>query len=164
MCKARLLSSRWQGLSPGTHRACHRIILVAVQELYTPFYDATMPLLKHILASAKDKTQRRLCGKALECISLIAMSVGRDTFQKDAQDFMLYLRQLNTMDMDSDNPLLTYVQSAGTRMCKCLGADFLPMLPDFVPPLIRSAGKKSTFQVRHPGHAPALYQHRSGTC
>lgn len=121
-----------------------------MQELYTPYYDATMPLLKHILASAKGKTQRRLCGKALECISLIAMSVGRETFQKDAQDFMLYLRQLNTMDMDSDNPLLTYVQSAGTRMCKCLGEDFLPMLPDFVPPLIRSAGKKSTFQVRHP--------------
>eukprot|EP00892_Ulva_mutabilis_P010754 jgi/Ulvmu1/8050/UM004_0287.1 len=125
-------------------------------ELYRPFYDATMPLLKHILSSATDKTQRRMCGKALECISLIAMSVGADTFRKDAQDFMLYLRQLNSMDMDSANPLLTYVQSAGTRMCKCLGADFLPMLPDFVPPLIRSAGKQSSFQVRRPCAACCL--------
>jgi importin-5 len=123
------------------------ILCTLLQELFRPFYAQVMPLLKHILMAAKGKTQRRLGGKTLECISLIGMSVGKETFYDDARDFMLYLKQLNTVEMDSDDPMLTYVQSAGTRMCKCLGHDFVQMLPDFVPPLVRSAGKKSELQV-----------------
>ena len=121
-----------------------------VQELYKPYYSATMPLLKHILTHASDSTQRRLCGKTLECISLIAMSVGKETFYGDAHEFLKYLQHLNTVDMADGDPLVTYVQSAGTRMCKCHGEDFVGMLATFVPPLIKSAGKKSTYQVRVP--------------
>ena len=130
-----------------------------MQELFKPYYASTMPLLKHILVSCNDRTQRRLCGKTLECISLIAMSVGRETFYGDASDFLHQLQQLNTMEMADDDPLVTYVQSAGTRMCKCLGEDFVPMLSTFVPPLVKSAGKKSTYQVRGARSRPPALRH-----
>jgi hypothetical protein len=118
-----------------------------VQALFSPYYDHVMPALKAILQAADGKTQRVLCGKAIECVSLVGMSVGKDVFYKDAQDFMHFLMQLNMTAMEPDNPMLTYVQSAGTRMCKCLGEDFVPLLPQFVPPLIESAGKKAELTV-----------------
>lgn len=107
-----------------------------------------MPLLKQILQNATDKTQRRLRGKALECISLIGLAVGRERFMPDARDFMTYLQHLHSTEMDPDDPMLTYMQSAGTRMCKCLGADFMPMLHVFMPACLASAGKKASCEVR----------------
>lgn len=119
-----------------------------------------MPVLKNILMSSMDrKSYRRVSGKALECISLLAMNVGKEMFYNDARDFMSVLQTLNATELDPDDPVLTYVQSAGTRMCKCLGHDFVQMLPLFVPPLLRSAGKKSELKVRSCGqHAsPSLH-------
>jgi importin-5 len=136
-----------------------------VQELFVEYYSTTMPLLKQILVSSMErKTHRRLCGKALECISLIAMSVGKDTFYPDALDFMNVLRTLNSTDLEPDDPIVTYVQTAGTRMCRCLGSDFVPMLRDFVPPLLRSAGKKAEMTVRTcylqaPAHVSFCHMH-----
>jgi importin-5 len=119
------------------------------QELFVRYYDTMMPMLKQILHASMDrKSHRRLCGKALECISLIAMSVGKDIFYNDARDFMNVLATLNSTDLQPDDPILTYVQTAGTRMCRCLGHEFVPMLPNFVPPLLKSAGKKSELTVR----------------
>jgi hypothetical protein len=124
-------------------------LLQRVQALFQPYYQTMMPALMEILkASMQHKSHRRLCGKALECISLIGMSVGKQTFFNDARNFMAVLQQLNAVELEPDDPVLTYVQSAGTRMCKCLGHDFVQMLPVFVPPLLRSAEKKSEFTVR----------------
>ena len=108
-----------------------------------------MPALKAILTSSMEhKSHRRLCGKALECISLVAMAVGKDTFYPDARDFMGVLSTLTSTDLEPDDPILTYVQTAGTRMCRCLGREFVPLLPTFVPPLLKSAGKRSELSVR----------------
>lgn len=124
-------------------------LLIRVQALFKPYYASVMPVLKNILVSSMErKSYRRVCGKALECISLLAMNVGKDVFYNDARDFMDVLQKLNATELDADDPVLTYVQSAGTRMCKCLGHDFVQMLPIFVPPLLRSAGKRSELTVR----------------
>ena len=127
----------------------HALSPVLLQELFVRYYPTMMPMLKTILTSSMErKSHRRLCGKALECISLVAMSVGKETFYGDAQEFMHVLSTLTSTDLEPDDPILTYVQTAGTRMCRCLGHEFVPLLPTFVPPLLRSAGKKSELTVR----------------
>lgn len=39
----------------------------AAPELFQPYYDHTLPALKHLIASCSGDKQRRLRGKAFEC-------------------------------------------------------------------------------------------------
>jgi hypothetical protein len=58
------------------------------QALFVKYYDTVMPLLYSILVGATDKAHRLLRAKALECISLVAMAVGKDRFREDATRVM----------------------------------------------------------------------------
>ncbi|KAF2288199.1 hypothetical protein GH714_004942 [Hevea brasiliensis] len=55
------------------------------QDQFQKYYDAVMPYLKAILVNANDKSNRMLRAKAMECISLVGMAVGRDKFRDDAR-------------------------------------------------------------------------------
>lgn len=48
-----------------------------------------MPFLKAILVNANEKSNRMLRAKAMECISLVGMAVGRDKFRDDARQVMM---------------------------------------------------------------------------
>ena len=52
-----------------------------------------MPLLRAILGSV-DKQRALLRAKALECISLVGMAVGRDRFRADAHQVMQLMQSL----------------------------------------------------------------------
>ncbi|KAG1673229.1 hypothetical protein FOA52_013109 [Chlamydomonas sp. UWO 241] len=107
--------------------------------LFVKYYDTVMPLLSSILVGATDKAHRLLRAKALECISLVAMAVGKDRFRADAPKVMQLLAQLQASQLDADDPTLSYMLQAGARLCKCLGQDFLPYLEIVMPSLIASA-------------------------
>ena len=47
-----------------------------------------MPGLKGLLQSAQGKDYRMLRGKAMECISLIGVAVGKEKFAADAKEVM----------------------------------------------------------------------------
>lgn len=51
-----------------------------------------MPYLKAILVNATDKSNRMLRAKAMECISLVGMAVGKEKFRDDAKQVTLYTR------------------------------------------------------------------------
>ncbi|KAL8170916.1 hypothetical protein V2J09_022720 [Rumex salicifolius] len=87
------------------------------QEHFQKYYDAVMPYLKTLLINATDKSNRMLRAKAMECISLVGMAVGKEKFRDDAKQ-------------------------AWARLCKCLGQDFLPYLSVVMPPLLLSAQLK----------------------
>lgn len=53
-----------------------------------------MPLLRQILTQANDKDHNMMRAKALECISLIGMSIGRDRFRNDAHQVLQYMQSL----------------------------------------------------------------------
>lgn len=50
-----------------------------------------MPYLKAILMNANDKTNRMLRAKAMECISLVGMAVGKEKFRDDAKQVVFNL-------------------------------------------------------------------------
>lgn len=82
-----------------------------------------MPLLRHILENATDRPHALLRAKALECISLVGMAVGRARFRDDAARVMQLMQALQARP--SWRPLATcsvgccnlaYVQSPSSGM------------------------------------------------
>ncbi|KAF5839603.1 armadillo-type protein [Dunaliella salina] len=120
----------------------------ASQTLFVKYYNTVMPLLLSILVNANDKTHRLLRGKALECISLVGMAVGKDRFREDAAKVLQFLQQLQQTEMEADDPTLGYMLQAGARLCKCLGNEFIPYLSIVMPPLIKSATIEPDITIR----------------
>ncbi|CAJ1922046.1 unnamed protein product, partial [Sphenostylis stenocarpa] len=112
------------------------------QEQFQKYYDAVMPYLKAILVNANDKSNRMLRAKAMECISLVGMAVGKEKFRDDAKQVMDVLMSLQQSQLDADDPTASYMLQAWARLCKCLGQDFLPYMGFVMPPLIQSAQLK----------------------
>ncbi|XVF30792.1 hypothetical protein REPUB_Repub16aG0089000 [Reevesia pubescens] len=112
------------------------------QEQFQKYYDAVMPYLKAILVNENDKSNRMLRAKAMECISLVGMAVGKDKFRDDAKQVMEVLMSLQGSQMESDDPTTSYMLQAWARLCKCLGQDFLPYMSVVMPPLLLSAQLK----------------------
>ncbi|XP_065851907.1 uncharacterized protein [Euphorbia lathyris] len=112
------------------------------QEQFQKYYDAVMPYLKAILVNANEKSNRMLRAKAMECISLVGMAVGRDKFRDDARQVMDVLMSLQGSQLEADDPTTSYMLQAWARLCKCLGQDFLPYMNVVMPPLLQSAQLK----------------------
>ena len=58
------------------------------QEDFLLYYDAFMPGLRQILTDLAGKEFRMLRGKAMECIDLIGVAVGKEKFAADAKEVM----------------------------------------------------------------------------
>ncbi|XP_052173065.1 uncharacterized protein LOC127788616 [Diospyros lotus] len=112
------------------------------QEHFKKYYDAVMPYLKAILVNATDKSNRMLRAKAMECISLVGMAVGKEKFRDDAKQVMEVLMSLQGSQLETDDPTTSYMLQAWARLCKCLGQDFLPYMRVVMPPLLQSAQLK----------------------
>ncbi|KAL0459870.1 UNVERIFIED_CONTAM: Importin-5 [Sesamum latifolium] len=112
------------------------------QEHFQKYYDAVMPYLKAILVNATDKSNRMLRAKAMECISLVGMAVGKEKFKEDAKQVMEVLMSLQGSQMETDDPTTSYMLQAWARLCKCLGQEFLPYMSVVMPPLLQSAQLK----------------------
>ncbi|CAI7842805.1 unnamed protein product [Closterium sp. NIES-53] len=112
------------------------------QEHFSKYYDGVMPYLKTVLTQAGDKEQRMLRAKAMEAISLVGMAVGKDKFRADAKEVMQVLVSLQSAPMDDDDLTMSYMLQAWARLCKCLGAEFLPFMHVVMPPLLHSASLK----------------------
>ena len=55
---------------------------------------------------------------------------------------------LQSANLAADDPTNSYMLSAGARICKCLGQEFLPYLSIVMPPLLQSAQLKPDVEVR----------------
>ena len=119
------------------------------KEYFEKYYSVVMPILVNILQTAGDKTLRLLRAKAIECISLVGMAVGKEKFGPDAKAIMEMLMALQNTEMEDDDPTASYLLQAWARICKCLGHDFLPYLQVVMPPLLKSARLETDVQVKY---------------
>ena len=115
-----------------------------VKEKFTPFYDFFAPFLKDILRSALSAEFHVLRSKALECLSIIGVAVGKEKFGADHQEVINVLSRLhyNPNDPEASSMLLSWA-----RLCKCLGQDFEPYLDMAMPGLMNSAKTEPPLEV-----------------
>ena len=60
-------------------------LIIVTQANFQVYYDSVMPYLKAILVNATDKSNRMLRAKAIECVSLVGMAVGKEKFGQEAK-------------------------------------------------------------------------------
>jgi len=113
------------------------------KEHFVKYYDTCMPLLRHILENANEKSHRMMRAKALECISLVGMAVGKERFSSDAEMVMRYMQTLQSAGLEDDDPFASYMLQASARICTTLGQDFVPYLPVVMPPMLQKASAKA---------------------
>eukprot|EP01127_Copromyxa_protea_P013419 TRINITY_DN361_c0_g2_i1.p1 TRINITY_DN361_c0_g2~~TRINITY_DN361_c0_g2_i1.p1 ORF type:complete len:890 (-),score=269.34 TRINITY_DN361_c0_g2_i1:66-2735(-) len=114
---------------------------------FTEYYDTFMPLLKEILVMAKSQEQTMLRGKAMECISLIGIAVGKEKFGPDVPAFMDILANIKTLDLEAEDPLRDFVLQTWMRVASCLAQDFVPYLSYTMPQVLHSAALDAGFSV-----------------
>lgn len=106
---------------------------------FEDYYEHFMPPLINLLR-VEGKDYRMLRGKAMECISLIGVAVGKEKFGTHAKSVMeLFIASQQGVELEADDPQITFMLQACGRICKCLGEQFAPYLPYVLPSLIKSA-------------------------
>ena len=83
-----------------------------------------MPYLKAILVNATDKSNRMLRAKAMECISLVGMAVGKEKFRDDAKQvscklIKFFLPLVEKRTNYGGNHLLHLRGPEGMGVCMC---------------------------------------------
>eukprot|EP01110_Echinostelium_bisporum_P009977 TRINITY_DN3465_c0_g1_i1.p1 TRINITY_DN3465_c0_g1~~TRINITY_DN3465_c0_g1_i1.p1 ORF type:complete len:1087 (+),score=415.45 TRINITY_DN3465_c0_g1_i1:159-3419(+) len=114
---------------------------------FIKYYDLFVPFLKSILSGANVKEYRKLRGKAMECISLIGVAVGKEKFYNDAKEVMSYMMETQSKPLDADDPQISFMQQAWARIAKCLKQDFVPFLQYVMPGLIQLAQTKTDITI-----------------
>jgi hypothetical protein len=116
-------------------------------DYFIKYYDNCVPLLREILEKANDRSYQMMRAKALECISLVGMAVGKEKFAADAGGIMQYMQNVQAAGLDPDDPFASYMLQAGARICTALGQDFIPYLPIVMPTMLQTAGANPDFKV-----------------
>jgi hypothetical protein len=106
---------------------------------FLPYYDTFMPLLKKIFYGCVTKEQLELRGKAVECISLVGFTVGKEKFAQDANEVMTAMMNAQEQQSGPDDPQFRFLLQAWVRIMRCLGTDFAPFLPYVMTPLLDCA-------------------------
>jgi len=69
----------------------------AAEAAFVKYYDHIMPLLISAMQAGDSKEYRLLRAKAIECVTLIALAVGKDVFGKDAMTVMKIMAGIQGM-------------------------------------------------------------------
>ncbi|KAL0479253.1 importin-beta [Acrasis kona] len=112
------------------------------EQLFQNYYDHIMPFLKQILGNATNKQDRMLRARAIECVSLIAVAVGKEKFSNDAMSIMECFIKTQQSNMENDDPQAHHLLQGWTRIARCMGQDFVPYLKFVMPSLLASANIK----------------------
>ncbi|KAM8860614.1 importin-5-like [Synchiropus picturatus] len=112
-----------------------------IGKMFSAYYGLFMPVLTHVIENVVHRDLRTLRGKTIECISLIGVAVGKEKFIPDASAVMQLLlkSQMESDNMEDDDPQAAYMISAWARMCKMLGKEFERYLPLVMGPLMKAA-------------------------
>lgn len=130
---------------------CLTSLVEVVGDAFAPYYGAFVPVLKAIIARAKDAQYRLLRGKAMEAFTFVGVAVPRAQFLPDALDVM---RDMAATPVAGDDPQAGYLEAAWARLAECLGADFVQFLPLVVPISLARARVHADVRVFAAGERP----------
>ena len=111
-----------------------------LEEQFIPYYDHIMPGLKQILATvpADTRENQNLRGRAMECISVLALSVGKEKVAPDAQEVIGLIHTAQQNLKGDDDAQAGFLHQSWSRICRVMGTDFLPYLPHVMPGLLKA--------------------------
>ncbi|XP_075092577.1 uncharacterized protein LOC107826958 [Nicotiana tabacum] len=127
------------------------------KEHFQKYYDFVTPHLKALLVNANDKSNHIIRSKAMECISFVGIAVGKEKFRDDLHQFLFdptfyissstlfhlfvamevlkSLQESRVKELDT----IVYILQAWSRICQCVGKDFLPYMSTVMPFLVECA-------------------------
>ncbi|KAI8975382.1 armadillo-type protein [Mycotypha africana] len=111
----------------------------SAEDRFIKYHNVIMPLILDILRQADGKEYRIMRARAIECASLIGLAVGKEAFAPYTNNFIQILAEIQQTVTEPDDVQSTYLLTAWARMCRVMGDDFLPYLPNIMPPLLQSA-------------------------
>ncbi|EDO06826.1 uncharacterized protein BBOV_IV004650 [Babesia bovis T2Bo] len=114
------------------------VVAGVLEEHFIKYYSTVVPLMKEAIAKCVGPEERTCRGKAIECISIIGMTIGKDVFLNDGIECMNALIVIMQEPSEPDDPVKEYIDEALGRLCTALGVNFCHFLPTIVPLLIRS--------------------------
>ncbi|MCD7465045.1 hypothetical protein HAX54_000438 [Datura stramonium] len=98
------------------------------EEQFRTYYDTVMPHLRTVLKNADLKSNLILRARAIECISFVGFAVGKEKFRDDEKQVMEVVMSLQGLQVKADDPATNYMLRACTKVCQCMGQDFLPYM------------------------------------
>jgi hypothetical protein len=119
----------------------------SAEAAFSKYYSTLMPLLFSVLQQENTVELRLLRAKAMECATLIALAVGKERLGADAMTLVQLLATIQRNITDADDPQAQYLMHCWGRMCRVLGKDFLPFLPEVMPPLLELAKANADIQL-----------------
>ncbi|KAH0642676.1 hypothetical protein KY289_033650 [Solanum tuberosum] len=122
-------------------------LAISSQEDSAYLYDSLMPYLKVILETATNDTSRTLLAKSMECITMAAMAVGNLAINDYVEKVTAVLISLHETQTVIEDPMRRLLLLECGRLCKFLGADFLPYLSLVMPVALKSALLKNYLSV-----------------
>eukprot|EP01104_Vermistella_antarctica_P004136 TRINITY_DN14645_c0_g1_i1.p1 TRINITY_DN14645_c0_g1~~TRINITY_DN14645_c0_g1_i1.p1 ORF type:complete len:1121 (+),score=317.63 TRINITY_DN14645_c0_g1_i1:83-3364(+) len=125
-----------------------------VAEDFFKYYDQFMPFLTQVLTQATGKDHRTLRGRAMECISLIGIAVGKDRFLADAKPVMEILLQMQAT-IEIDDPINGFLPQALARISKALGPEFAPYLQRVLPVVLKTAARPTSAEWHNEDKLPS---------
>lgn len=108
------------------------VISGVMSESFLPYCSRIVPLMKAVVERCDGPEDRQLRGRALECLSIIAYSVGVASMEQDVVQIVTALIALYKTEMQADDPVKDYVHEALRRMVKVLGDRFAQFVPDVI--------------------------------
>lgn len=134
----------------------------SAETAFGKYYDTLMPLLFNVLKEEQSKEYRLLRAKAMECATLIALAVGRERMGQDALHLVQLLGMIQSRVTEPDDPQAQYLLHCWGRMCRVLKSDFVPYLPDVMPPLLELAKAKADITLLDDDQEIANYEQEEG--
>lgn len=128
---------------------------------FAKYYTGIVPLLMGCLVSPcdpTDKERRQLQCRALEAITLVFNSIGREHVQAD--DLNKLVQQmilLQQSEMADDDEMIGFLGTSWVRVCQVMGQEFASLLPVVLPNLLAQASQDADMAVLEADDSTAQY-------
>ncbi|KAJ6226294.1 karyopherin (importin) beta 3 [Anaeramoeba flamelloides] len=113
-------------------------------EIIGKYYKELIEFLKQIVISTNEKKEYKgIRGRTFECISTLANCIGKQTFNKDANEIFEYMiTTQKSKDFSPHDPQFNFILKSWQKFALTFKESFEPYLEYLIPLLIESASQK----------------------
>jgi len=111
----------------------------AAKENYADYFDQSVPVLFQLAMKFQEREYKEFRGQLFECITLMAIAVGKEPFMKYVEDIINAMVDIQENSLEEVDPQRTYLLTAWQRIAMLLKADLIPYLGKIIPSLYKMA-------------------------